>query len=252
VAEYYLYRADSGALSCATCDPSGEAPSLVGGPQLGAITTSTVIPTPPASILSHNLSADGRRVFFETTDALVGADTNGDQGCPRTGSLLQQFRACTDTYEWEAQGTGSCDAAHAVADGGCIYLISTGKGSEPQLIADASGDGKEVFFYSRSRLVGQDEDQLVDIYSAREQGGLQAQNLPPQPICLSTENCHSTGSQPAEIPSPPKFSGPGNPKTKPQSCPKGKHKVKGRCVKAKKHHKKAAKGKAKARGRAGR
>jgi hypothetical protein len=253
-AEYYLYRADSGALSCVTCDPSGEAPSLVGGPQLGAITTSTVIPTPPASILSHNLSADGRQVFFETTDALVSEDTNGDQGCPRTGSLLQQFRACTDTYEWEAQGAGSCDAAHAVAQGGCIYLISTGKGSEPQMIADASGDGGEVFFYSRSRLVGQDEDRLMDIYDAHVEGGLAAQNPPPPNPCLSTEACHENPPQPAEIPPPPKFSGPGNP-SKPQACPKGKHKVKGRCVakKSKKNQKKGAKqGKAKAKGRTGR
>jgi hypothetical protein len=253
-AEYYLYRTNLGALSCVTCNPTRVAPSLVEGPSLGRITTSTVIPTPPASILSNNLSADGKRVFFETPEALVGADTNGEGGCPRTGSLLQQFHACVDVYEWEAQGSGSCDAAHAVADGGCLYLISTGKGSEPQLIADASADGKEVFFFTRSRLVGQDEDQLVDIYTARVDGGLAGQNPPPPDPCLSLERCHPAGSQPPPIQSPPKFSGPGNPKVKP--CPKGKHRVKGRCVpkkhkkaKKKKHHK-SAKGKAHAKGRA--
>jgi hypothetical protein len=251
VAELYRFQAGESAARCVSCDPSGEAPSGAAG-FFGQISPSTLIPSPPAATLTHNLSTDGNRVFFETTDALVAADTNGEEGCPLTGAALQKFAACTDVYEWEAVNSGSCDATHAVAPGGCIYLISTGKGDEPALIADASPDGKDIFLYTRSRLVGQDEDSLFDIYDAREQGGLVAQNPPPPPICLSTEACHSNGSQPAEIPLPPKFSGPGNPKSKPQACPKGKHKVKGRCVKTKKHHKKAAKGKAKAKGRAGR
>jgi sugar lactone lactonase YvrE len=249
--ELYLFRVGDGEVSCVSCNPTGGAPVSTGQARLGAMTTSAVIPTPPASTLSHNLSADGNHVFFETTDALVGSDTNGNGGCPLVGAALQKFPACTDVYEWEAQGTGSCDAAHAVAQGGCIYLISTGRGSEPALIADASPDGKDIFFYTRSRLVGQDEDSLLDIYDAREQGGLASQNQPPPNPCLGTEACHSNGPQPSEIPPPPKFSGPGNPKNKGPPCAKGKHRVKDRCV-AKKHHKKSAKGKAKNKGRAGR
>ena len=33
-------------------------------------------------VLTRNLSADGNRVFFETNEALLPADTNGDEGCP--------------------------------------------------------------------------------------------------------------------------------------------------------------------------
>jgi sugar lactone lactonase YvrE len=254
-AELYLYRAGESEVSCVSCNPTGAAPN--GGEWFfGAISPSTIIPARPSSFLGHNLSTDGKRVFFETTDALVGADTNGELKCPPVGSTLQQFPACLDVYEWEAQGTGTCDAAHAVADGGCVYLISTGKGSEPALIADASGDGKDVFFFTRSRLVGQDEDTLVDVYDARVEGGLAAQNPPPRQICEGEASCRPEAIPQAEIAAPPKPSSPGNPKAKKAPCAKGKHKVKGRCVankgKAKKHNKKQGHKKAHAKRRAGR
>lgn len=252
--QLYLYRAGNSEVSCVSCNPTGLPPAEhVGEGFFGTISPSAVIPTPPAASLTHNLSTSGDRVFFETTDALVGADTNGDEICPPVGSALQQFPACTDIYEWEAQGSGACDAAHAVADGGCIYLISTGKGTEPALIADASGDGKDVFFFTRSQLVGQDEDELVDVYDARAGGGLAGQNEPPPNPCQSVDSCHSFEQQ-TEIPPPPKVPSSGNVKSKPP-CAKGKHRVKGRCVakhsKAKKHHKRG-KSKANSKGRAGR
>jgi hypothetical protein len=213
--------------------------------RLGGSSTPTVIPPRPASVATDNLSADGRRVFFETTDALVGADTNGNEECPPVGSDLQAFPACLDVYEWEAQGTGTCDAADAVADGGCLYLISTGQGTQPALLADVSGDGKDAFFFTRSRLVGQDEDALVDVYDARELGGLAAQNPPPPNPCLTLEVCHPAGPPTPEIPPAPKFVGPGNPKNKGPPCRKPKHKVKGRCVSkhGKKHKRRQAKSK---------
>lgn len=241
--ELYLYRADTGTLGCVSCNPTGEAPAAVGQASLGNIKTPAVAPTPPASVLSHNLSSDGKRVFFQSTDALVGADSNGEGSCPLTGTILQEFPACTDVYEWEAAGSGSCEAQLAVAGGGCLYLISTGKGKEPQMLGDASVDGENVFFFSRSRLVGQDEDNLQDVYDARAQGGLAAQNQSPPTSCLSTEACHGNAANGPTIEAPPQFSGPGNPKPKKQGCPKGRHKVKGRCVK--KRHK-AHKHKAKA------
>jgi hypothetical protein len=239
--QFYLYRVGEDRVSCVSCNPTGEAPSSFGKASLGAITTPSVFPTPPASLLSHNLSSDGNRIFFETTDALLGADTNDDAGCRLAGSPGQGFPACTDVYEWEAKGVGTCDAAHAVADGGCFYLISTGKGTEPALIADASGDGKEVFFFSRSKLVGQDEDGLLDVYDARVDGGLQAQNGPPLTPCESAGSCHPLGPLPPEIAPPPKVASLGNPKNKKPPCANEKHRVKGRCVAkhkmAKKHHK---------------
>jgi dipeptidyl aminopeptidase/acylaminoacyl peptidase len=230
--ELYLYREGAG-VSCVSCNPTGEAPGRQ--PRLGNMATSVLEPGRPAATLSRNLSADGSRVFFETTDPLVVEDTNGKASCPQVGTLQQGFSACTDTYEWEAPGTGTCTAQRAVAGGGCIYLLSTGKGSEPAQIGDASGEGGDVFFFTRSHLVGQDEDSLVDVYDARVDGGLSGQNPPPPNPCVGIEGCRSQGQMPAPINPPPSFSGPGNPKAK--GCPKGKRKVKGRCVKKTKKHK---------------
>ncbi len=228
--ELYLYRAGTGTLDCVSCNPTGGAPS--GVPSLGQINTPVVIPTPPASVLSHNLSAEGTRVLFDTTDALVPADTNGQGGCPVVGSILQKFSACTDVYEWEAVGTGSCEAADENADGGCVYLISTGKGSEPQLLADASASGNDVFFFTRSQLVGQDQDQLTDVYDARVGGGLTGQYPTASEPCPSAEACKGSIGEVPSVPAPPHLVGPGNPPRK--TCPKGKRLVGKRCVN--KHH----------------
>jgi virginiamycin B lyase len=230
-AQLYRYRSGDSGVTCVSCNPTGAA--ATGAAVLGNIFPSVIIPKRPASYLTHNLSENGNRVFFETTNALVGEDTNGETGCPIVGSALQQFHACTDVYEWEAEGEGSCDTAHADAEGGCFYLLSTGKGTEPALIADASADGKDVFFFTRARLVGQDEDALVDVYDARVEGGLMAQNPAPPVPCEGVEACRPPASG-AETGMPPKFSGPGNPPPKPTHCPKHRRMVKGHCIK--RHH----------------
>jgi hypothetical protein len=185
-------------------------------------------------VLSRNLSADGDRVFFESTDALVAADINGEEGCPIVGGQHQQYPACKDVYEWEANGRGSCHSD--VQGGGCLYLISTGRSKEPSLFGDASESGKDVFVFTASRLVGQDQDDLLDAYDAREGGGLASQSAPEVGPC-DGESCKG---QPAPVPanqSPGSagFAGPGDP------IPVRHHKKKHH---KKKHHKKHRKTKA--------
>lgn len=238
--EFYRYRAGDPGPTCVSCNPTGIAPGFA--PRLGSIYPSVVAPTNPASLAARNLSADGDRVFFETTAALVAEDTNGEEGCAPSGSAIQQFPSCLDVYEWEAQGSGACGAEEAVAQGGCLYLLSTGREKEPALFADASADGNDVYFFTRSRLVGDDEDQLRDLYDARVGGGLAAQNTAlPAPPC-EVEACKAQATPPPVTPSPgsASFVGPGNQAAqegKPH-CPQGKRAVKRhgkwRCV-AKKH-----------------
>ena len=259
VPELYLYQAEGSGFECVSCDSSGEEPVKVPprgssirseeGPGFGSVDLSQVIPVAPTATLSHNLSADGKRVFFETPDALVPEDTNGDEGCPRVGSATFTFPACLDVYEWEAQGIGSCKEAEQ--GGGCLYLLSTGKGATPTFIADASQSGNDVFLITRSAgLVGQDQDQLFDVYDARVGGGLAAQNQPAQIICKG-EGCtpEETHTPAFQSPQTPRFSGPGNVKEKPKKgkCKKGKGK---KGCKAKKHHK--AKAHKRAAGKSGR
>jgi len=73
---------------------------------------------------TRNLSASGDQFFFQTAEALLPADTNGT----------------TDVYEWEADGAGSCRSS--AEDGGCLYLLSTGKSPDPSYLGDASVSGK--------------------------------------------------------------------------------------------------------------
>jgi hypothetical protein len=127
---------------------------------------------------------------------------------------------------------------------GCIYLISTGKSEFPSLFADASASGNDVFFFTRQGLVGQDKDQLMDVYDARINGGLESQNPPPTVVCEG-EGCKGAVGVPPvfESPGTALFQGVGNEKPKRPgkgSCPKGKVKRGGKCVKKSgkaRHHK---------------
>ena len=228
--ELYRFRlGDPNGISCVSCPPGGEAGE---GPQLGANSFPGMGPLGTIPTTSRNLSADGNKVFFETAEALLPADTNGQGGCLFARGAL---RACVDTYEWEAPETGGCDETspnYSPLSGGCTYLISTGKSKFPSLLADASETGGDVFFFTRQNLVGQDEDELQDVYDARVGGGLASQNpLPPNP-CSSLEACKGA------VPPPPAESTPGSTTFVGPGSPVSKHKKqKAKKHKSKKHHK---------------
>jgi hypothetical protein len=246
--EYYRYRAGQPSLGCLTCNPTGAAPSAA--PKLASYQFPGIgsAGEPPAALVPRNLADEGRRFFFETTEALVGADTDGQGGCPVVGTLSQNYSVCQDVYEWEAPGAGSCEEAsfaYSSQDGGCLYLLSPGDDAQPALFADASESGEDVFFFVRAPLVGQDGDRLLDVYDARARGGLAAQN-PLAEVPCEGEACKRGASPAPVLPSPvtPGFQGPGNVREKPRpSCPKGKRKVrrhgKPRCVNSHRRHKRA-------------
>ena len=232
VPELYRYRVGQG-IGCVSCNPTGEAPA--GLPDLGSVALSNQSPTASSFSLSRNLSADGDRVFFETTDRLVAEDTNGQGGCPLVGSSNGHYRVCMDAYEWEAQGTGSC--SEDVQAGGCLYLLSSGTSDDASYLADASASGNDAFLITRSALVPQDGDQLYDVYDAQLGGGLASQNQPPAPIC-EAEACKEAPHTPpgAESPGSESFHSPGNG----LYCRPGFRKRRGRCVKKHRparHHK---------------
>jgi len=208
--ELYRYAPGAG-LDCVSCNPTGAPPR--GGATVSSI-SEPLTPTAPSVAWPRNLSADGKRVFFESEDQLVASDLNHAQ----------------DVYEWEAKGTGSC---HSEAqDGGCLFLISTGESPDPSYFAGASESGDDAFFYTRQRLVRQDEDRLVDVYDARVGGGLASQNEEPRARCEG-EACRGPASAAPESQSAASasFAGPGNPKPSHKAHKKKRH--------AKKHRKHA-------------
>ena len=215
-AQFFRFDYDTKGVTCLTCDTRGSVPR--GPARLASLLPPRVGAVRPVSVLSRNFSRDGSRFFFETPDALVAADTNGEGGCTPWGSGLQQTIAlnCQDVYEWEAGGSGSCTEASSSynpENGGCIYLISGGKSDQASFFGDAGVDGRDVFVFTFERLVGQDRDSLLDVYDARAGGGLASQAASESPSCAG-DACRS---QPAPPPPPPTaasegFSGPGNSK----------------------------------------
>jgi virginiamycin B lyase len=211
--ELYRYRPGEGT-RCLSCRPTGE--EAEGAPGLGSISFLGIGPSMAIEgVASRNFSAGGERAFFETAEALSPEDTNGLASCP----TFQGYPACLDVYEWEAPGTGSCEEggpAYSALNEGCLLLISTGKSKFPSLFADASASGEDVFFFTRDGLVGQDGDELQDVYDARVGGGLPSQNEVPPIPCEGIDACHGpeqerqSGGEAASQ----SFVGPGDPKPK--------------------------------------
>lgn len=141
--------------------------------------------------------SDNGQVFFEADEALLPRDTNGDW----------------DAYEFNFNGG--------------LHLISTGSGSGPSVLLDASVSGNDVFFLTPQSLVAQDSFQEArKIYDARVDGGFPEAASPP--ACTTADACRVAASpQPAiyGAPSSQTFSGVGNltpSEVKPKSKPKAK------------------------------
>ena len=221
VPQFYRYDAAEDSIRCLTCDASGaEQP---GTPTL----YSYVVPSGGAfAVLEppRSLSADGNRFIFESGARLVAADLNGIGGCPQVSVFsLMSVPSCQDVYEWEAKGTGSCERSDQ--NGGCLFLLSSGTSPEPSFFDAADENGDNAFIFTGQQLVGQDRDQLVDIYDARVGGGLPGQNQPPPVRCTSPEACKAAGTSPPAEASPGSASFNGAPE-KPQKKPTRKRKAK--------------------------
>jgi len=169
----------------------------------------------------YQMSEDGRRVFFGTPDALVPEDTNGEAGCPPVAesseSWIGPVPACTDVYEWHD---------------GRVSLISDGASAHPARLMFSTASGRDVFFYTRERLVGWDKDDNVDIYDARIGGGFTEPAAQP-PECEG-DGCRGSGSETPAIAGAGSavFQGPGNPKADAPAnrCPAGKLRRGKRCL----------------------
>jgi hypothetical protein len=238
--EVFLYetQSGSGSLSCVSCNPSGEPPvvtefntdkaDLQGIGAIGAfIPTGEGIKEPPRVV-----SADGSRVFFDSAEPLLPADTNG----------------WLDVYEWERGGAGSCTDSR-----GCVYLLSGGTDPEDSYLIGADESGDNVFFVSRAELVpadrGGDDD---EVYDARVDGsqppagaaceGTGCQGVPPTPPIFATPSSATiTGID--DYPPPSSSPPPKKTTKKTVKCKKPKKLTHGKCVKPNKikHAKKAEK-----------
>jgi hypothetical protein len=142
----YRYEVASGDLDCLSCPPGGSpssdavisrAPSASTGDYDGSL------------VGMRGMSSDGKWVFFDTGDALVAADTNGQR----------------DAYRWSEE------------DG--PRLISTGHSGVGSFMLDVSADGTSAFFTTKEGISPLDSDGSYDVYAARVGGGFPTAGLPP-------------------------------------------------------------------------
>ncbi|HWI95511.1 MAG TPA: hypothetical protein VNS60_05530 [Solirubrobacterales bacterium] len=175
--ELYRYDSDAGALACVSCNPRGAV--AVSDASMFGLENPVVNGLSDAGFSPRNVT-DGGRVFFQTADPLALGDSNGVE----------------DVYMWED---------------GSPALISSGRSTIPSGFGDASASGDDAFFLTGERLVSTDTDNNVDLYDARVDGGIGAQNPTPPVICEG-EGCKA--EQPSApvltVPGSSQVSGPGN------------------------------------------
>lgn len=202
-AQVYLYESPDHRLTCVSCNPKGAAPL---GPS--TIPPARAAGEGPPAYKPRVLSADGRRLFFDSADALVAPDTD----------------SAADVYEWEAQGAGSCTSS-----GGCLALISNGRTGADSFL-DASADGTDVFFLTPAPLDPADSEGL-DVYDARAGGGFPE---PPPPAPCEGDDCQGPALPPTDPMPGTLVETPGNPPVRfagsHPACRKGLVRKRGRCV----------------------
>jgi hypothetical protein len=204
--EVFLFGLSPGGstLTCVSCNPTGEKPQGPSGIP-GAVPNGSGAQALDA-YKPRVMSTAGDRVFFDSSARLVQQDTNSS----------------ADVYEWEADGSGTC-----VRAGGCVELISSGKGPDPAFFLDADADGGEAFFLTTQSLYPLDPGSY-DVYDARVGGGFA---VPPSPIPCVGDACQVLPPAP-EDPTPGTLTpNAGNPQLKIAGEKSG-------AKKKRKHHKK--------------
>jgi hypothetical protein len=171
--DVYVFDYEGGSLSCVTC--TGEPArgnSELGGQNFHEAGLGDEFVRPVL---------DDGTVYVNTPNPLEPRDVN------RVG----------DVYSWQS---------------GTPQLISTGKDEQPSEFGVATPDGSNVFFLTDQRLVGQDTDDSVDVYDAREDGGLASQDPAGSVAPCDGEDCRGAP------PGPPDGLPPGSAIGEPATC----------------------------------
>jgi hypothetical protein len=177
----------------------------------------------------------------------VRSDDDGEVPPDNQPSEMQsdEFSPSSDVYEWRRDGIDGCAQLQ-----GCLALITNGRGGFLNLLLGISPDGSDVFVYTHSQLLSQDNDNAGDIYDARIDGGLPGPA--PRPTECEASACSTPPSAPTDAtPSSSTYQGPGNVvepskapavvRKKTVKCAKGKKLSHGKCLKPKPKPKKKAK-----------
>jgi hypothetical protein len=127
---------------------------------------------------------------------------NGETIAFISAAQLQSTDIVSGTNKWCGEEATHSDAGCEVYvwHDGAVNMISDGQDPAGAVYAGMSGTGSDIFFQTRTQLVGQDTDHLGDIYDARIGGGFPA---PPAESSCAGEACQGSAS------SSPAFGAPG-------------------------------------------
>jgi hypothetical protein len=205
--EVYRWDEGTGSLLCASCNPLTVPPS-------SDVRFEEVAFMSPAAVI-HNLSADGSKIFFETSEKLAARDTDG----------------LNDIYEWRADGEGEEPSINLISSG------QTGQTFRPvNLIFGITSTGNDVIFSSLDQLVpSAGVNGIPALYDARVNGGF-AEPLPES--CVG-EACRSTNQGPTlSTAQTNAFFGKGNVRRRKHRCHRNKHRHGKKHKTPCRHHKK--------------
>jgi hypothetical protein len=136
------------------------------------------------------ISAGGSTIVFSTPAQLQANDIN--TGAHPSCVHLEGTTGC-DVYEWHECATSTCD------DGmhGEVNMLSPGNDAESEGtdrgVVGMSESGSDIFLLTSTSLVGQDADELRDVYDVRVDGG-----FPAPPVAATRcqgEACQGNPSQ---------------------------------------------------------
>jgi hypothetical protein len=186
-----IYRYAEGETPSWICVSCVEANQPATGDASLSVSPEAVVPQLNGEYLTRALLGDGT-VFFDSAEALTADDE--DEGI--------------DVYEWRD---------------GRLSLLSGGADSAPAYFGDASPDGMDIYIATRSRLVAEDGDNLVDVYDARVDGGIPVEARTPP---CEGRDCRGplTQAQVGTTPNSSTFTGPGDPAPKHRAAKRHKHK----------------------------
>ena len=237
--EVYEFDAQTGRISCASCDPTGARPvgiefgkmheGLDGAGEVwspasrglaGSVPAWTTFTHGGETMYQSRYLSDSGRLFFNSPGALVSSDVNGKG----------------DVYEYEPKGVGNCSEAtngpsiaykpartfEGEVEGqnlkgeegaGCVGLVSSGTSSEESGFLDASEGGSEgehgqpgteagadVFFLTTEKLSRADYDTSYDVYDAHECSSASPCITPPGAQPASCESADACRAAPTPQP----------------------------------------------------
>ena len=180
--EIYRYDSDAENLQCVSCNPKGspaafEARLAPNGAEFAQGSAETVI---------NNLSNDGSRLFFETSEGLVRADVDG----------------INDIYEWHQNGaTEELDLISLGSSASYPPLFAVPDVPKPNILLAIDPTGANVFFHSLDKLLPQAPGGGGSaIYDARINGGIPS---PPSPVpCSESRPCKGSAAHLPQFGSP--------------------------------------------------